>query len=155
MDQLPPMMDYDIRHGRTYMYLGSKPLYAFGYGLSYTKFAYSNLRLSSPHLTKDGTITVSVDVKNTGARDGDEVVQMYVAHVGSSVARAQQELKGFRRVMIRAGETRTVAIPLKASSLAYWDGHGMAVESDNVEVRVGGSSDWDSHALRKQIKVGD
>jgi beta-glucosidase len=155
MDQLPPMMDYDIRHGRTYMYLGGKPLYAFGYGLSYTKFAYSNLRVSSPRLAKDGVVTVSVDVKNAGARDGDEVVQMYVAHVGSAVARAQEELKGFKRVMVKAGETRTVTIPLKASALAYWDGNGMAVEGDSVEIRVGGSSDSDSLALRKQIKVGE
>src|SRR5208283_199065 len=153
MDQLPPMMDYDIRNGRTYMYLSSKPLYAFGYGLSYTKFAYSNLRVSSPHLAKDGTVTISVDVKNTGARAGDEVVQLYVAHIGSKVARPLEELKGFRRVMIHAGETKTVAIPLKASLLAYWDGNAMSVENDSVELRVGGSSD--AIALRKQIKVGE
>jgi beta-glucosidase len=153
MDQLPPMMDYDIRNGRTYMYLGSKPLYAFGYGLSYTKFAYSNLRVSSEHLAKDGTVTVSVDVKNSGSRAGDEVVQLYVAHVGSKVARPQQELKGFRRVMIRAGETKTVTLPLKASLLAYWDGTAMTVEKDSVELRVGGSSD--AIALRKQIAVGE
>ena len=77
MDQLPPMMDYDLRHGRTYMYLKDKPLYVFGYGLSYTKFAYSNLRVSTPRLAKDGSVTVSVDVKNTGKRDGDEVVELY------------------------------------------------------------------------------
>jgi beta-glucosidase len=153
MDQLPPMMDYDIRHGRTYLYLKGKPLYAFGYGLSYTKFAYSNLRVSSGHLAKDGSVTVSVDVKNAGARDGDEVVQMYVAHVGSAVARPQQELKGFRRVMLRAGETKTVTLPLNASALAYWDGKAFAVEKDAVEIRVGGSSD--AIALRKQIKVGE
>jgi beta-glucosidase len=153
MDQLPPMMDYDIRNGRTYMYLSSKPLYAFGYGLSYTKFAYSNLRLSSPHLVKDSTVTVSVDVKNTGARDGDEVVQLYVSHIGSKVARPLQELKGFRRVTIRAGDTKTVTIPLPASVLAYWDGNAMSVENDSVELCVGGSSD--AIALRKQIKVGE
>jgi beta-glucosidase len=153
MDQLPPMMDYDIRHGRTYMYLSAKPLYAFGYGLSYTKFAYSNLRVTTVHLVRGDSVTVSMDVKNTGARDGDEVVQLYVAHVGSVVTRPQQELKGFRRVMIHAGETRTVTIPLKASSLAYWDGKAFAVESDDVEIRVGGSSD--AIALRKQIKVGE
>jgi beta-glucosidase len=153
MDQLPPMMDYDIRNGRTYMYLGSKPLYAFGYGLSYTKFAYSNLRVSSEHLAKNGTVTVSVDVKNTGARTGDEVVQLYASHVGSKVARPQQELKGFRRVMIRAGETKTITLPLKASLLAYWDGTAMTVEKDSVELRVGGSSD--AIALRKQIAVGE
>jgi beta-glucosidase len=153
MDQLPPMMDYDIRHGRTYMYLAGKPLYAFGYGLSYTKFAYSNLRVSSMHLARDGSVTVSMDVKNTGTRDGDEVVQLYVAHVGSAVTRPQQELKGFRRVTIHSGETRTLTIPLKASSLAYWDGKAFAVESDNVEIRVGGSSD--AIALRQKIKVGE
>jgi beta-glucosidase len=153
MDQLPPMMDYDLRHGRTYMYLKDKPLYAFGYGLSYTKFAYSNLRVSAPRLAKDGSVTVSVDVKNTGKRDGDEVVELYVAHVDSKVARPQQELKGFKRVMVKAGETRTLAIPLKASLLAYWDGSAMTVESDTAELRVGGSSD--AIALKKQIKVGD
>jgi beta-glucosidase len=151
MDQLAPMMDYDLRHGRTYMYLASKPLYAFGFGLSYTRFAYSNLRVNSGQLAKNGSVTVSVDVKNAGARDGDEVVQLYVAHVGSTVARPQQELKGFRRVMVRAGETKTVTLPLKASALAYWDGNGFKVESDTVEIRVGGSSD--AIAVHKQIKV--
>ena len=92
-------------------------------------------------------------VKNTGKRDGDEVVELYVAHVDSKVARPQQELKGFKRVMVKAGETRTLAIPLKASLLAYWDGSAMTVESDTAELRVGGSSD--AIALKKQIKVGD
>lgn len=147
------MMDYDIRHGRTYMYLAGKPLYAFGYGLSYARFVYSNLRVSNGRLTKDGAVTVSVDVKNTGPRDGDEVVQMYVAHVGSAVARPQQELKGFRRVMIRADATRTVTMPLTARSFAYWDGKNFAVESDNVDIRVGGSSD--AITLHKQITVGE
>jgi len=153
MDQLPPMMDYDIRHGRTYMYLTGKPLYAFGYGLSYTRFMYSNLRVSSAHLAKDGTVTVSVDVKNAGARNGDEVVQMYVTHTGSAVARPQQELKGFSRVNLRAGESKTVTMPLKATSLAYWDGKGFTVENDAVEIRVGGSSD--AITLRSQIHVGN
>jgi hypothetical protein len=110
-------------------------------GLSYTQFAYSNLRVGSERLAKDGEVAVSVDVKNTGGRDGDEVVQMYVAHIGSAVARPRQELKGFSRVRVRAGETKTVTLPLKASSLAYWSGKGFTVESDTVEVRVGGSSD--------------
>jgi beta-glucosidase len=152
MDQLPPMMDYDIRKGRTYMYLSSKPLYGFGYGLSYTKFAYSNLHLSA-HLGKDATLTVTLDVRNTGARDGDEVVEMYAAHMGSTVARPQQELKGFRRVRVAAGQTKTVTMPLKASQLAYWDGTQFALEKDMVEIRVGGSSD--AIALHRQIKVGE
>jgi len=104
-------------------------------------------------LAQNGALTVSVNVKNTGARDGDEVVQMYVSHVGSAVSRPQQELKGFGRVTIRAGETKTVTMPLKGSELAYWAGKRLTVERDRVEIRVGGSSD--AIALRKQIEVGE
>ncbi len=142
LDQLPPMMDYDIRHGRTYMYFRQNPLYAFGAGLSYTTFAYSNLRTSSEKLGLDGEITVSVDVRNTGSRAGDEVVQMYVAHVNSKVERPIQELKGFKRVNLQPGETKTVPLTLKASALAYWDSAmgAFAVEPEQVNVRVGSSS---------------
>ena len=139
---LPAMMDYNIRDGRTYMYAKQKPLYAFGYGLSYTSFAYSKLRVSSTTLKEDGTTMVSVEVKNTGSRDGDEVVQMYVSHEGSSVVRPVEELKGFARVSLKAGETKTVTLPLAAKALAYWDETTKAfvVEKDRVEVKVGGSS---------------
>lgn len=143
MDQLPPMTDYDIRHGRTYMYLKQKPLYAFGYGLSYTTFKYSNLRLSSETLHRGGTLQVRVDVHNAGERSGDEVVQLYVAHLNSKVERPIQELRGFERVHLAAGETKTVTLPLEAASLRYWDtGAGQWVlEPDEVEIRVGASSD--------------
>lgn len=142
LDQLPPMMDYDIRHGRTYMYLRQRPLYPFGYGLSYTTFAYSNLRTSSEQLKRDGEITVSVDVRNTGSRSGDEVVQMYVAHVNSKVERPAQELKGFKRITLQPDGTKTVRLPLKASALAYWNSAkgALEVEPDPVNVRVGSSS---------------
>jgi beta-glucosidase len=140
---LPPMMDYDIRHGRTYLYAKTKPLYAFGFGLSYTSFAYSHLRVSSTHLSAGEAATVSVEVKNTGARDGDEVVQMYVSHEGSAVERPREELKGFARVSLRAGETKTVTLPLAVKALAYWSDEAKAfvVEKDRVEIEVGGSSD--------------
>jgi beta-glucosidase len=140
---LPPMMDYNIREGRTYMYAKQKPLYAFGFGLSYTSFAYSHLRVSAPTLNAGETSTVSVEVKNTGARAGDEVVQMYVSHEGSSVARPAEELEGFARVSLKAGETKTVTLPLSAKALAYWDETTKAfvVEKDRVVVKVGGSSD--------------
>jgi beta-glucosidase len=140
---LPPMMDYNIRDGRTYLYAKQKPLYAFGYGLSYTSFAYSKLRVSSPTLKDGATAMVSVVVKNTGSLEGDEVVQMYVSHEGSSVARPVEELKGFARVSLGAGETKTVTLPLSAKSLAYWDETKKAfvVEKDRVVVKVGGSSD--------------
>lgn len=142
LDQLPPMMDYDIRHGRTYMYFREKPLYPFGYGLSYTTFSYSNLRTSSKWLKPDGEITVSVDVRNTGSRAGDEVVQLYVSHLNSKVDRPIEELKGFKRVALQPGETKTVRLPLKATALAYWNSAKGAfeVEPDQVGVRVGSSS---------------
>ncbi|MBW8852716.1 MAG: glycoside hydrolase family 3 C-terminal domain-containing protein, partial [Xanthomonadales bacterium] len=95
IDQLPPMMDYDIRHGRTYMYMKSKPLYPFGYGLSYTSFRYANLRTDRPVLAKNGVATVSVDVTNSGGRAGDAVPQLYVHHLGSKVGRPIQQLAGF------------------------------------------------------------
>lgn len=141
LDQLPPMMDYDIRHGRTYMYFRQQPEYPFGFGLSFTSFAYSNLRTSAEQLNS-GEITVSVEVRNTGPRAGDEVVQMYVAHVNSKVDRPIEELKGFKRVALQPGETKTVSLPLKASALAYWNSirGAFEVEPDRVNIRVGSSS---------------
>lgn len=140
--QEPPMMDYNIRDGRTYMYFKGQPLYPFGYGLSYTTFRFSNIRTSAPHLDKDGTITVSVDVTNTGSRSGDAVAQLYVKHLGSKVERPREELEGFKRVSLAPGETKTVDIPLKASQLAYWDekAGGFKVESEPVKLMVGDSS---------------
>lgn len=142
LDQLPPIMDYDIRHGRTYMYFRQKPLYPFGYGLSYTTFSYSNLRTSAEQLQRDGEIVVSLDVRNTGSRAGDEVVQMYVTHLHSKVERPIEELKGFKRIALEPGETKTVTLPLKASALAYWNSAKGAfeVEPDQVNVTVGTSS---------------
>lgn len=153
LDQLPPMMDYDLRHGHTYMYFKGKPLYPFGYGLSYTSFEYSNLKVSREQLDKDGEITLSVQVRNTGSRTGDEVVQMYVAHNGSKVERPIEELKGFQRVKLRPAEKMTVKFSLKASDLAYWSGEKGAwdVEADQVEVRIGSSS-ADSK-LRTKVRV--
>jgi beta-glucosidase len=140
MDQLPPMMDYDIRHGRTYMYFKGKPLYPFGYGLSYTSFRYANLRTDKPLLARNGAATVSVDVTNTGKTAGDAVPQLYVHHLGSKVARPLQQLAGFQRVHLAPGETKTVTIPLKATELAYWNGKALAVEAEPVELRIGDSS---------------
>jgi len=140
--QLPPMMDYNIRDGRTYMYFKGQPLYPFGFGLSYTTFDYSNLKTSLPTLAKDGSLTVSVDVKNTGDRTGEEVVQLYVKHLNSTVARPNQELKGFKRITLQAGEQKTVEISLPAASLAYWNTakHAFEVEPDKIQIMVGSSS---------------
>jgi beta-glucosidase len=142
LDQLPPSMDYNIRDGYTYMYFKGEPLYPFGYGLSYTTFRCSNLSTSSSQLAKDGIVTVSVDVTNTGSRTGDDVVQLYVKHLGSKVERPREELKGFQRVTVQPGETRAVQIPLEASNLTYWDEklQQFLLEGELIEVMVGDSS---------------
>jgi beta-glucosidase len=142
IDQLPPMMDYNIRDGRTYMYFKGEPLYPFGFGLSYTSFKVANLRLSSAKLARDGSVTVSVDVTNTGSRAGDDVVQMYVKHLGSKVERPREELKGFERITLKPNETKTVQMTLKGSALAYWDEKlaGFRVEAEPVSVMIGNSA---------------
>jgi beta-glucosidase len=141
-DQLPPRMDYNIRDGYTYMYFRDEPLYPFGFGLSYTTFKFANLRTSAPSMRKDGAVTVSVDVTNTGSRTGDAVVQLYVRQPQSKVDRPREELEGFKRVTIEAGQTKTVEIPLPAWRLAYWDvkAGALAVEAEPVDVSVGDSS---------------
>jgi len=142
LDELPPMMDYNIRDGKTYMYFKGEPLYPFGFGLSYTTFRFANLKTSAPQLAKDGTVMVSVDVTNTGSRSGDAVVQLYVSHLRSKVERPREELEGFKRVTVEAGQTKTVEIPLPASRLAYWDtkAGGFRVEAEPVRLMVGDSS---------------
>ncbi len=141
--QLLPILDYNLLHGRTYLYSKDKPLFAFGYGLSYTSFAYEGVKVSTPTVTAEGTVQVTVRVKNTGKRAGDEVVQLYVQHLGSKVERPQLELKGFRRMRIEAGAVQNVAFDLKPRDLAYWDAaaHVWRVEKEQVRVLAGGSSD--------------
>jgi beta-glucosidase len=142
LSQLPPMMDYNIRNGRTYMYFKAKPLYPFGFGLSYTTFKYTNFKTSAAKLDRNGEITVSIDITNTGSRPGDEVVQLYVRHIGSKVDRPDKELKGFQRITLKANETRTVTIPVKAESLAFWDIKlkKFVVEKDKIQILIGSSS---------------
>jgi beta-glucosidase len=141
--QLLPILDYNLLHGETYLYSKQKPLYAFGYGLSYTSFAYQGVTLSAPKVAADGSVKVTVKVKNTGKRAGDEVVQLYVQHLGSKVERPILELKGFERVHIVAGAERSVEFELKPKDLAYWDatGHQWCVEKEQIRVLAGGSSD--------------
>jgi beta-glucosidase len=142
LDQLPPMMDYNIRDGKTYMYFKGEPLYPFGYGLSYTSFSYANLKTSVARLDRKGEMTVSVDITNTGSREGDEVVQLYIQHLHSIVQRPGKELKGFRRITLRPQETRTIFILLKADNLAYWESKSgkFVVEKDTIQLLVGSSS---------------
>lgn len=142
ISQLPPMMDYNIRNGHTYMYFKGQPLYPFGYGLSYTTFQYSNLHLSSKNLSSNGELDVSADVKNQGTLAGDEVVQMYVQYLDSKVSRPHEQLDGFLRIHLNPGETRTVRLPLHAKELQYWDDASgrFVVEPGKVNILIGSSS---------------
>ncbi|OLD88568.1 MAG: glycosyl hydrolase [Gemmatimonadetes bacterium 13_1_20CM_4_66_11] len=152
VDDLPPFDDYRMA-GRTYRFFKGTPLYPFGDGLSYTTFAYRNLRTSSARLRAADTLIVRVDVTNTGRRAGDEVAQLYVRHLGSRVERPIEDLRGFRRITLKPGETRTVEFALPASSLAYWspDTHRWVVEQEPVELAVGASSA--DIRLRRRIQV--
>jgi beta-glucosidase len=149
---LPPFSNYDMA-GRTYRFFAGKPLYPFGHGLSYTTFAYAGLRTSAVSIPANGAMTVKVDVTNTGKRTGDEVVQLYVRHVGSKIARPKRDLRGFKRITLKPGERKTVRFPLTASSLAYWNAvtHEWAVEPGSVALEVGASSA--DIRLRKSVKV--
>jgi len=136
---LPPMMDYDIRHGRTYMYHKGNVLYPFGYGLSYTTFQYGQARI----LRQDKkAIEVSVPVTNTGSHDGDEIVQLYVAYPDSKVEHPQKQLKAFERVHIRKGETKEVVLSIQRSDLTYWDTarHAFVPEKGCLHFMIGASS---------------
>ena len=143
LTDIPDKFDYDIRKGRTYMYFQGTPLYPFGFGLSYTTFIYSALRLGAATLAQGGSITVSVDVTNSGTRAGDEVVQLYVSYPATTgVPRPIKQLRGFQRVTLAPGETKTVDLTLTHDQLAYWDAtaKAFAVQPGTVHLMVGGSS---------------
>lgn len=142
-EQLPPITDYDIiKGGRTYMYFEGRPLYPFGHGLSYTEFEYSGLKLSSKMLKDGESIGISVDVKNCGAIDGDEVVQLYIASQRSRVKRPIRELKAFERIHLSAGESKTVRFTLASKDIMFWDvtRHKFCLETGSYDVMIGSSS---------------
>lgn len=137
---LPALDDYDIAKNHvTYLYFRGKPLYAFGYGLSYTTFAYSNLTVKQ----ENGEVIATVNVQNIGALDGDEVVQLYMSLPGSLRVRPIRALKAFKRVHIKAGETVTVTLNFKIDDLAVWcNGRKIyTVESGVYKMEVGAASD--------------
>lgn len=142
MEQLPPMMDYDIRNGRTYQYFKGTPLYPFGYGQSYTTFQLSGFTTSADAIKEKGSVTVNITVKNTGKVKGDEVVQLYIQHLNSTVSRPQKELKAFQRITLLPGEQKNLQFRLLADQLKYWDEvmHSFVLEEDGVKLMVGTSS---------------
>jgi beta-glucosidase len=152
-EQVPSQDEYDVTKGFTYMYLNGKPLFPFGHGLSYTAFAYSNLKLSAKQINADGSITATVDVKNTGKVAGDEVVQLYIHDVSPSLKRPAKELRGFERITLAPGQTQKVTLTIPGSRLAFYDEkiHDFRVEAEAIDVMVGSSSD--DIRLRSQFKV--
>jgi len=143
IDQLLPILNYNLRDGRTYLYDKNKPLFAFGHGLSYTTFEYTNLKLNQPTIKDGETINISVDVKNAGTMSSDEVVQVYVSFPDSKVSRSIKALKAFKRVNIPAGELVTVTLPLNSDELKYWSDtqHAFVLEKGQIQLFIGASSD--------------
>lgn len=142
---LPPLGDYDITHGRTYMYNQKPVSYPFGYGLSYTTFDYRDLKVTPPSAGQDAKIRVSLQVANTGPCDGEEVVELYVRQKDAPAAlkRPLKRLKGFSRVAVPRGEAREVTMTLDAADLGFWDAEAKNyVTAPGVyEVMVGASAE--------------
>ncbi|HTY36837.1 MAG TPA: glycoside hydrolase family 3 C-terminal domain-containing protein [Bacteroidota bacterium] len=136
-DQIPPFSNYSME-GKTYRYFRGEPLFPFGHGLSYTTFTYSNLKLPATIRAGDRA-TVSVDVRNSGSRSGDEVVELYVTEVGAPVPVPIRSLQGFRRIHLNAGETQTVSFTLTPRQLSIIDAELKRVAAPGtIEISVGG-----------------
>jgi len=152
---LPVFYNYKPSARRGYLFDDVSPLYAFGYGLSYTSFAIKNPRLTKNSIRRDGSTRVLVDVTNTGQREGTEVLQLYIQDLVSSVTRPIKELKGFRKVHLQPGETATVAVDITPNELAFYDvDMKYVVEPGEFEIMVGNSSrDADLQKLVLQVKA--
>jgi beta-glucosidase len=137
-DQLPPFEDYRME-GRTYRYFKGDPLYPFGFGLSYTKFRYENLKLSAQRIAAGDEIKVSVDVVNAGSRAGDEVVQLYLSDVASSFPVPIRSLVGVKRIFLEPGQKQNVSFTLKPEQMVAIDDTGRTmVEPGDFVISVGG-----------------
>lgn len=139
--QLPIYYNYKPSARRGYLFSTTEPLYSFGHGLSYTTFEYSNLKIESSKIKSDGKTKVTVDIKNTGNRKGDEVAQMYIRDEVSSVTRPVKELKGFERITLNPGETKTVTFEITPEKLRFYNRDmKRVVEPGIFEIMVGGNS---------------
>jgi beta-glucosidase len=138
---LPAYYNYKPSARRPYLFEEPGPLWPFGFGLSYTTFRYRDLGVTPARIAPSGSATVAVTVTNTGARASDEVVQLYIHDLVSSVTRPVEELKGFRRVHLQPGESKRVELPIGAAELSFYDAtNTRVVEPGAFEVMVGGSS---------------
>jgi beta-glucosidase len=150
---LPVFYNYKPSARRGYLFDDVSPLYAFGYGLSYTSFDFSNPRLTKKKIRPNGSTQVLVDVTNTGERAGAEVVQLYIRDLVSSVTRPVKELKGFRKVWLKPGERATVTLDITPALLSFYDVNmNYVVEPGDFEIMVGNSSrDADLKKLILQV----
>ncbi len=153
---LPDMRDYNIRNNRTYMYFSGKPLYPFGYGLSYTTFKMSNLKLSTASLAENGEFTATVDITNTGKVTGDEVVQLYVKDNVSESVEAAKMLRGFERVTLESGETKSVTFKVGYDAFSHWsiEKKDFVVTEGAYDVMVGNSSANTPIVQKLEVKGG-
>jgi beta-glucosidase len=158
--QLPPTSDYNIRPtattaGRTYMYFNGPVTYPFGYGLSYTTFDFSNLQVSNTTPTADDTVQVSVDVTNTGSRDGNEIVELYVntPDAAASLQRPLKRLEGFQKVLLAAGEKKTVTLPIKIADLAFYNEADGRFEVDQGAYGIQISTSSADSDIQKQARI--
>lgn len=136
-----------------YIDVRNDPLYPFGYGLSYTTFSYGDVQLSADHIARDGSVTASVTVTNTGQRDGDEVVQLYIHHPAAQIARPVKELKGFRRMHLKAGESQCVDFTVTPDMLKYKDGNGHDVLDAGVYGIMVGPNSSDKALKKSTLKL--
>ena len=139
------------KYASNYLEVRNDPLYPFGYGLTYTTFSYSDLSLSNTTMSADGSIEASITVSNTGQRDGDEVVQLYIHQQAASIARPVKELRGFQRIHLKAGEQRRITFCIDHEQLQYLDAQGKPVlEPGLFDIMIGGNSE---DTLSKTIQV--
>ncbi|NEW83581.1 MAG: beta-glucosidase [Mariniphaga sp.] len=138
---LPAFDNYEVFNGRTYMYFQKEPLFPFGFGLSYTNFTYSNIRIDKPSIEVTDTIRVSLDIQNTGKYDGDEVVQLYLKYPESAEKMPQKQLKAFKRISLKKAESQNVTFLLSKKDLAFWNTQNeFKVNPGSFKIQIGASS---------------
>jgi beta-glucosidase len=143
LDGVPPQNEYDVSKGYTYLYFKGLPLYPFGHGLSYTRFEYSHLKVSSDTISSKGQLEVSFNVANVGDRAGSDVAQFYTHQESSSVVQPIKSLRAFQRVFLQPGESKQLTFKLPASQLAFYDvrSKSFVVEPGAFRLMVGSSSE--------------